>query len=184
MRKLLIPLFLVALAAPPAAADAPPDAAALLDAPDPGVAPALTVDAPPPVAAQPAVGSASLTAARSDAEPPAPIVPTPESDPSGFLRALYVAVTSGAWKVVGGLLLLGLTYGTRRWVVGSVAWFKTRLGGFVLAFALSLATTFGLALAVNASVTATLVLNAVSTAAAAAGLWQWLQTKLAAPKAA
>ncbi len=102
-------------------------------------------------------------------------VPDPAKDPEGFLQTLLRAATSGAWKSLAGLVLVGLAFITRTWILGKVAWFQTKLGGVTIAVTLSLASTFGLAWATGVAVTATLAANALSTAIAAAGLWQWLQ---------
>lgn len=107
------------------------------------------------------------------------VVPSPDSDLGEFARALYGALTSGSYKVFAGLVLVGLTWGTRKYLLGRVAWFKTKVGGFAIAFALSLSLTFGTALASGLDVTLILAVNALTTAAVAAGIWQWVQSWLA-----
>lgn len=103
----------------------------------------------------------------------------PAADPEGFLRMLLDAATTGKWKVLAGLVLVALVYVTRRWVLGRVDWFQTRTGGIVLAIGLATAGTLGLSLAGGGGFSVAILLNAVSTAVAAAGLWQWLQGKQA-----
>lgn len=105
-------------------------------------------------------------------------VPDPATDAAGWIKALYDAVTSKAWTPAVGLVLIGLVYVTRRWVLGWVAWFKTAFGGLVLAFALSLAGTMGVALAAGAPLTLSLAATALSTAAAAAGVWEWIKAHI------
>jgi hypothetical protein len=130
----------------------------------------------PPMDAGPAV-----TAPVASTVPPA--IATPDADPSGFLRLLVDAATSGKWKVLAGLVLMGLVFITRRWIAPRVKWFQSRSGGVALGVALSLLATFGLALAASVPLTLSLTLSALSTAVTAAGLWTWLQ-HLLSPKAA
>ena len=96
-------------------------------------------------------------------------------DPAGLLRAAYDAATTKRWTALAGVAMIGVTYIVRRFVLGRVAWFQTRTGGFVLAASLSLLGTFGLALATGAEMSAMLALDALGTAMAAAGGWTWLQ---------
>lgn len=98
-----------------------------------------------------------------------------EFEPSDAARAAYEAATSGKWKVLSGFILMLLVYASRRWLLSRVKWFKTALGGLVIAFALSLVWAVGSALAAQVALTLSLLLHALSNAAAAAGLWQWLQ---------
>jgi len=103
-------------------------------------------------------------------------VPTPDEDAPAWALALYTAITSGEWKLAGGLVLLGLTWLVRSWGVRLIPWLGTSLGGIVLAFVLALASTFGLALATGASFTLASVAVAIGTAATAAGVWEWLRS--------
>lgn len=128
-------------------------------------------------------GSASAPAAPVAAPTPAADAspaPDPESDTGGFLKAIYDAATSGKWKVLAGLVLVGLVFLTRKWIAPRVKWFSTKLGGATLALLLSLGATFGLALASGAALSIGMALSALSTAVTAAGLWQWLQSMTAA----
>lgn len=100
-------------------------------------------------------------------------VPTPDADASAWAKALYTALVSKAWTPAVGLVLVGMVYVTRRWVLGWIDWFKTPFGGLVLAFSMSLAGTMGVALAAGATPTLSLVATSLSTAAAAAGVWEW-----------
>lgn len=108
----------------------------------------------------------------------APDVPPPDIDASAWAKAVYAAVTSKEWSVVIGLALVGLTYVARRWALGWISWFKTPFGGLVLAFGISLAGTLGVALAAGARPSLSLVATALSGAAAAAGLWEWLKAHI------
>jgi hypothetical protein len=110
--------------------------------------------------------------------------PSPDVDTSAFVKALYTAVTSKQWGVVVGLALVGLVYVARRWVLGWVSWFKTPFGGLVLAFLMSLAGTMGVALAAGAKPSLSLAATALSTAAAAAGVWEWLKAHIPGVQAA
>jgi len=101
--------------------------------------------------------------------------PDLETDAGGFLRLLYDAATSKQWGIVAGYVLVGLAFVVRKYALGRFAWTQTRWGGFAIAVGLSLAGTFGLALATGADITGGLVLTALSTAMTAAGGWTWLQ---------
>lgn len=105
-------------------------------------------------------------------------VPSPDADASGWLKALYAAATGGEWKVLAGLVLLGVMFAARTWGAKVVPWFATKTGGLVLAFVISLAGTMGLALAAGAAVSLATVVSALGTAAAAAGVWEWVKTYL------
>lgn len=118
----------------------------------------------------------------------APDIPTPDTDAAAWAKLLYVALTSKAWSVVVGLALVALVYPLRRWGGITVPWFKTPFGGLVLAFSMSLAGTVGVALAAGVAPTPALIATSLSTAAAAAGVWEWLKAhvpgmQLAADKA-
>lgn len=135
---------------------------------------AVLVPAFEPPTADAGIGSGSAVTAPAPAT--TATVPDPATDTEGFLKALLDAATTGKWKVLAGLVLVALVYVTRRWVLGRVAWFQTKLGGFVLAGGMSLAGTIGLALAAGGPMTIAVLLNALGTAATAAGVWQWMQS--------
>lgn len=105
----------------------------------------------------------------------APDVPTPDTDAAAWAKLLYMALTSKAWGVVVGLVLVAVVYPLRRWGGVVVPWFKTPFGGLALAFLVSLAGTMGVALAAGVAPTPGLIASALSTAAAAAGVWEWLK---------
>lgn len=111
----------------------------------------------------------SAVAAAADAPPP------PDFDAPAFLIALYTAVTSKNWGLVVGIALIALVYPLRLY---GPAVLKTKLGGLVLAFAISLAGTFGTAFAAGAKPDLAMVITALTTAATAAGLWEWIKTHL------
>lgn len=102
-------------------------------------------------------------------------VPTPDVDAAAWLKALYAAATSGEWKIVGGFLLVGIVYLGRAY---GPKVFKSTLGGLVLGIVVSLAGTFGLALATGAQITIATVITALGTAATAAGAWEWIKTHI------
>lgn len=101
--------------------------------------------------------------------------PSPDVDAAAWAKALYTAVTSKEWGIVAGLGLVGLVYVARRWLLGWVGWFKTPFGGLVLGFLVALASTMGLALAAGAKPSIALVFTSLSSAAAAAGVWEWIK---------
>jgi hypothetical protein len=111
-------------------------------------------------------------------------IPSPDQDAAGWVKLLYAAITSKAWTVVVGLVLVGVTYPLRRWGGELVPWFKTPFGGLGLAFLVSLSGTIGVALAAGATITLALVATSLSTAAAAAGIWEWLKAHIPAVSAA
>lgn len=111
-------------------------------------------------------------------------IPSPDTDAAAWVKLLYAAVTSKAWTVVFGLALVGLTYPLRRWGGLLIPWFKTALGGLALGFLVSLSATLGVALAAGVPPTLTLVASALSSAAAAAGIWEWLKTHIPGVQAA
>jgi hypothetical protein len=123
----------------------------------------------------PAVATTITTTTATTTTTAPAVVTDPDVDPEGFLHSLLRAATSGAWKSLAGLVLVGLAFVTRKWLLGRVAWFQTKTGGITIALAISLSTTFGLAWATGVAISATLVANAFSTAMAGAGAWQWLQ---------
>jgi hypothetical protein len=105
-------------------------------------------------------------------------VPSPDTDAAGWLKALYTALTTKAWTPLVGLVMIGLVYGIRRVLVPAWSWLGTALGGLVLSFTLSLLSTLGAAFAVGTGFSWSLVLAALSTAAAAAGIWEWLKAHI------
>jgi len=105
----------------------------------------------------------------------ATIPPPPDFDAPAWLQALYTAVTSKNWGLVVGLALVGLVYPLRLY---GPAMFKTKLGGLVLAFGVSLCGTFGAALLAGARPDFAMVITALTTAATAAGVWEWIKTHL------
>jgi len=107
-----------------------------------------------------------------------PDIPDPASDAAAWLRALYTAMTTKEWSVAFGLALVGVVYVMRRWVVGRVSWFRKPLGGLVLGFVTALAATIGVALAAGAHISISLALTSLSSAATAAGVWEWLKAHI------
>lgn len=132
----------------------------------------VSIDAPP----SDVDAGASAPAAQPQ---PAPVVYDEANPDTGLImREAYNAATTGKWKILTGLVLMLLVYATRRWLLGRVAWFKTTIGGIVIAFGLSFAWAISSALATGAALTLALMLHAATNAATAAGLWQWVQKLL------
>jgi len=107
--------------------------------------------------------------------------PPPDQDAPAWLQALYAALTSKNWGLVVGLALIAVVYPLRRF---GPLYFKSQTGGLILAFAISLAGTFGAALAVGAKPDLVFVVTALTTAATAAGVWEWLKAHLPGAQAA
>lgn len=101
-----------------------------------------------------------------------PPPPDPSTDLSGWASLLYTAFTSKAWSVVAGLVLVGLVYPIRRF---GPEIFKSKFGGLVIAFVLSLCGTLGGALAVHVAFSWGLLASSLATAATAAGVWEWIK---------
>lgn len=99
--------------------------------------------------------------------------PPPAFDAPAWLQAIYTALTSKNWGLVAGLGLIALVYPLRMFGPNVV---KTKWGGLILAFVTSLAGTFGAAFAAGAKPNAVMIITALTTAATAAGLWEWLKT--------
>lgn len=99
-------------------------------------------------------------------------IPPPDVDAAAWAKLLYAAVTSHSWGVVTGLVLIAIVYPLRRF---GPSLFKSKLGGLVLAFFVSLCATLGVAFAAGARVDFALIVGALTTAATAAGLWEWLK---------
>lgn len=106
--------------------------------------------------------------------------PPPDFDAPTWIQAIYTAVVSKNWGLVVGLALIATVYPLRLYGPGVL---KTKLGGLLLAFAVSLCGTFGAALLAGAQVNVAMVITALTTAATAAGLWEWIKTHLPGGKA-
>ena len=111
----------------------------------------------------------AVSAVAADAPPP------PAFDAPSWLQAVYTAVTSKNWGLVVGLGLIGLVYPLRLYGPSIL---KTKFGGLALAFVVSLAGTFGVALLAGARPDFAMVITALTTAATAAGVWEWIKTHL------
>jgi hypothetical protein len=107
-------------------------------------------------------------------------VPTPATDTADWLKALYTAATSGEYKIAAGLVLVGIYYAVNRWTPIKP---KSKTGRIALAFVLSLLTTLGLALAADAPLSLATIASVIGTAAASAGVWEWVKDWKAASAA-
>jgi hypothetical protein len=96
---------------------------------------------------------------------------TPADDWRGNSAALYDAILSGRWlAAVAAALLLGV-YTVRRIALRRVAWFQTRLGGWLINF--GLATTAAVAVGMRAgSLGLATVLDAIALGVCSAGAYQ------------
>ncbi len=118
-------------------------------------------------AAQPAGGEAS---AGTDGENE----PGEDQQPTGELASkLLDAVRAGQWGIAFGLALLLLIAGLRAKVLGSwIPWFKTRIGGYALAFATATGAVIGVAQAAGVGLSLGLLGAALWAGAGAIGLHQ------------
>jgi len=107
--------------------------------------------------------------------------PPPDVDAAGWLKAIYMALTSKNWGLVVGLGLIALVYPLRRF---GPEFIKSKTGGLLLAFGISLAATFGAALAAGAKPDIVMIITALTTAATAAGFWEWIKDHLPGAQAA
>lgn len=101
------------------------------------------------------------------------------NDGGGLARSLYDAARDGRYKIATGFLLMLAVFVLRTYVVGRVAWFKTKLGGIALAMATGIGSVVGLALAAGISPRVGDILNAAGTALTAAGAWEWAKDIIA-----
>lgn len=106
--------------------------------------------------------------------------PPPAFDAPAWVQEVYAAVTSKNWGLVAGLALIGLVYPLRLY---GPAVFKTKLGGLALAFGVSLCGTFGAALLAGARPDIAMIVTALTTAATAAGVWEWIKAHLPGARA-
>lgn len=106
--------------------------------------------------------------------PPIPPSIDPDANVTGWARAVFLAATNGDYWILTGLMMLGLAFALRVWVIKIVPWFSTTLGGVVHAGSLTIITYVGLALAAEQPIAWRVLLSALTTTIMAAGLWQWL----------
>lgn len=99
-------------------------------------------------------------------------VPSPDVDTADWLKALYAAFTRGEYKLGVGLVLVGIVAAVMKWTPLKP---KSKVGKISLAFAISLMTTLGVALASGAAIEFNTFATAISTAAGAAGVWGWIK---------
>lgn len=146
------------------------------------LATARAAETPPP--AVPVAISTGSGSALIDAVPVAAPLAINTEDPGGLARGIYDAALAGKYKIGVGFLLMLAVFGLRsKFVLGRVAWFKTRLGGVTIAAVTSVGAVLGLALAAGAPIQVGVILNALGTALTAAGAWEWARDTLT-PKAA
>lgn len=109
-------------------------------------------------------------------------VPDLSQDPGGFFGAAYQAATSKQWLLLTGFVLMTMVWIARYLLAKQWKWFATTIGGIVAAFAISAGGTIGAAILASRPITAALLLSAATTAATAAGLWQWVSKQFPALK--
>ncbi len=108
-------------------------------------------------------------------------VPSPDVDAAGWAKALYEAITQKHWGIVVGVALIGIVYPIRRWGPDVL---KTPFGGLVLAFVISLAGSLGITLAAGVAFSWSIAVGALTTAATAAGVWEWIKQHIPGAQAA
>lgn len=100
------------------------------------------------------------------------VPPPSDFDPLQLLGAFVKAIQGGQWPVAAVLVLVGLTWGVRKFGVKAWPWLQTSEGGTVLAFVTVLASVLGAAaLAPGAHITWALVWQAAAAAFASIGAW-------------
>lgn len=105
-------------------------------------------------------------------------LPLPDADLGGFFLFLYEKMKSGQGMMVfGGALVLGV-YLVRKLLASQMAWFKTKLGGYVTALFTSLGLTVGVSLMAGQGLEMSLLMTAVSASFMAAGGWESLRDLL------
>lgn len=104
--------------------------------------------------------------------PTKPAVVLDPENPTGVAGTFYNFVKAGeALPAIGAALIL-LVWFLRTYVLGWVAWFKTKLGGYAMTFGTSVLLYFGSALAAAAAFSFALLLKALGAGLAAAGGWE------------
>jgi hypothetical protein len=107
--------------------------------------------------------------------------PDPSTDPSGWLGAVYDAVTSRSWATLLGLALIPLVHVARRLGPDAI---RGRIGGILLSVFIALAATIGPVLAAGGKADAGLIISALTAALAASGIWELLKDHIPAVNAA
>lgn len=178
LATLTLAAYFAALASPIVAyaqQDAAPAAIdAATPAPDPGSAGVPAPDAgfkPDPTAGEP-----------PDPDRPHSPPDAGETDPVSIGQEIFWRIRSGEWLPALAAALVLLVWAVRRFLSKFVPWFKTKLGGYVVAFTTSLALTVSAAITAGESISFGLFTMALGAAWAAAGGYDALRDALAAKK--
>ncbi len=107
--------------------------------------------------------------------------PDPSADPSGWVSAIYDAVTSRGVGHPPGLALVPLVHVARRLGPDVI---RGRVGGILLNVFIAIAATVSPVLAVGGHVDAGLIVSALTAALAASGIWEILKDSVPAVNAA
>ena len=94
------------------------------------------------------------------------------ADPTGLFLTLFQKIQGGEWLPAFGASLMLLVFAARKLGGRFIPWLKTKLGGYVLSFGLSLAMAVATALLASQPITLALAATALGVAWAAAGGWE------------
>lgn len=105
---------------------------------------------------------------------PAPVLPADPTDIHAMAQLVLTAIMAKQWGLLASLLVLVTVASLRKYVPESTkvgAWFRTKLGGILTAFVLSLAGAFATLFLAGAPFSGALVLKALSISLGASGGW-------------
>lgn len=127
-----------------------------------------------------AYGDTSANSTLQDAgmvtEPVPTTLPDPETGFLDWISAGIKAGTTGNWRMLAALLLMGAVVALRKWGKKFVPWFGTGTGGVVLSIAGGFLVALAGVISTGASFGLQAILGALLTAAAASGLFSWGKT--------
>lgn len=176
MKKLYLCLALTFAAATCGILGCARDACAADAAPavtSPAVAPVL--DAGPVTMGTVDAAVAVGTQAPSSAATPAATLPDLDRDPSGALMKLLEALRTRDWRILAAIVLVGVTWLTRRYAGKKVPWLQTDRGGVVVVLMLGVFGGVATALAARSPVTPGLLVDGIFNALMSAGIWTALR---------
>lgn len=143
-------------------------------APDPGSAGVPAPDASP----YRLDGTAGPPPDQGAHSPPETNAPDAEPDPVSLGQEIFRRIRSGEWLPALAAALVLLVWAVRRFAGKLSPWFKSKLGGYAISFATSLALTFSAALTAGEPITLGLVTMSLGAAWAAAGGYETLRDAL------
>jgi hypothetical protein len=108
----------------------------------------------------------------------------PESDIGAVVSAVAGAVQSKNWRMLGALVIMLLTYASRKFLAPRVKFFASDRGGAVLALAMGVLASFAHLLAAGGSMGFGVVVDGLVAGFMAAGGWSVAKKLVSTPTAA